>query len=244
MLEPLPRTTLSHAILDSIITAIKEGLWQPGSRIPSEQELAAAFSVSRNSIREAVKTLNNMGVLESKPGQGTFLSSDAIRRILYSEFIEKGYDDVSLLEITEIRILLESQSAYWAAKRATDGELEELKEILRQSHECLENNLECQDQVHFAFHEALVRLSKNSFVIRLLSSIHAEIEAQRAKYEEVSPFEQIDLIRDQEEIIDAILKREPEKARKAMEKHLNKGLLLLAPHFPEAKLDVRPESLN
>ena len=129
MIEPVSRTTLPQVILDNIVKAIKEGVWQPGSRIPSEQELATAFSVSRNSIREAVKTLNKMGVLESRPGQGTFLSSDAIRRILYSEFIEKGYDGVSLLEITEIRILLESQSAFWAAKRATDEELEELKEI-------------------------------------------------------------------------------------------------------------------
>lgn len=240
MIEPVSRTTLPQVILDNIVKAIKEGVWQPGSRIPSEQELATAFSVSRNSIREAVKTLNKMGVLESRPGQGTFLSSDAIRRILYSEFIEKGYDGVSLLEITEIRILLESQSAFWAAKRATDEELEELKELLRRSHECLENNLECQDQVHFAFHEAVVRLSKNSFVIRLLSSIQAEIDAQRAKYAEISVVDQMDSIRDQEEIINAILKREPEKARKAMEKHLNKGLFILAPHFPEVKLDVKP----
>lgn len=240
MIEPVSRTTLPQVILDNIVKAIKEGVWQPGSRIPSEQELATAFSVSRNSIREAVKTLNKMGVLESRPGQGTFLSSDAIRRILYSEFIEKGYDGVSLLEITEIRILLESHSAFWAAKRATDEELEELKEILRQSHECLENNLECQDPVHFAFHEAVVRLSKNSFVIRLLSSIHAEIDAQRAKYEEIPVLDQIDSIRDQEEVIGAILRREPEKARKAMEKHLNKGLFILAPHFAEAKHDIKP----
>jgi GntR family transcriptional repressor for pyruvate dehydrogenase complex len=240
VIEPVSRTTLPQVILDNIVKAIKEGVWQPGSRIPSEQELATAFSVSRNSIREAVKTLNKMGVLESRPGQGTFLSTDAISRILYAEFIERGYEDATLLDITEIRVLLESQSAYWAAMRASDKELEELGDILRQSHECMENNLECQDQVHFAFHEALVRLSKNSFVIRLLSSIHAEIEAQRAKYEEVSTYDQMDLIRDQEEIIGAILKREPEKARKAMEKHLNKGLLLLAPHFPEAKLHGKP----
>ena len=240
MIGPLSRTTLSQAILDNIIRAVKEGVWQPGSRIPSEQELATAFSVSRNSIREAVKTLNNLGVLESKPGQGTFLAADAIRRILYSEFIEKGYDDATLLEITEIRILLESQSAYWAAKRATEEELDELREILTQSHACLEENLECQDRVHFAFHDAIVKFSKNSFVIRLLSSLHAEITAQRAKYEDVSAEDQIDLIKDQEEIISHVLNREPEKARKAMEKHLNKGLMMLAPHSPEAKTDSRP----
>lgn len=230
-LEPITRITLSQSILDKLIKAIKEGVWQPGSRIPNEKELASIFSVSRNSIREAVKTLNNMGILESRPGQGTFLAAEAFRRILNSELIEDGYDNATFLEITEIRILLESQSAYWAAKRATAEELEELKEILRQSRETVEGNLEHQDRVHFAFHEAVIRLSKNSLTVRLLSSIRAEIDAQRAKYEEVPELDQIDLIKDQEEIIKLIINREPEKARQAMENHLNKGMLLLVPLF-------------
>lgn len=231
LLEPIARFTLSQSILAKLIKAIKEGVWQPGSRIPNEKELASIFSVSRNSIREAVKTLNNMGILESRPGQGTFLAAEAFRRILNSELIEDGYDNATFFEITEIRTLLESQSVFWAAKRATDEELEELKEILRQSKDTVEGDLEQQDRIHFAFHEAVVRLSKNSLTIRLLSSIRAEIEAHRAKFEEVPELDQIDLIKDQEEIIKLIINREPEKARQAMEKHLNKGMLLLVPLF-------------
>ena len=70
-----------------------------------------------------------MNILESRPGQGTFLSKDAIRYILSAELIEDGYRDASLFEITEIRALLEAQSAYWAAERATDEDMEELKNI-------------------------------------------------------------------------------------------------------------------
>lgn len=96
LLRPVMRKTLSQTILCEIITAIKMGLWKPGERMPSENELADSFSVSRNSVREAIKTLNNMNILESRPGQGTFLSKDAIRYILSSELIEDGYRDATL----------------------------------------------------------------------------------------------------------------------------------------------------
>ena len=169
MLGPVSKKTISQTILREMMKAIKSGMWEPGTKIPSEKELAETFSVSRNSVREAIKTLNNMNILESRPGQGTFLSKDAIRYILSSELIDEGYRDATLTEITEIRALLEAQSAYWAAARATDEELEELKEILVQAKKSMSGTMQEQDSVHFLFHETIVKLAKNSFVKRLLS---------------------------------------------------------------------------
>ncbi|MDD4320787.1 MAG: FCD domain-containing protein [Acidaminococcaceae bacterium] len=228
LLRPVMRKTLSQTILCEIITAIKKGLWQPGERMPSENELASSFSVSRNSVREAIKTLNNMNILESKPGQGTFLSKDAIRYILSSELIEDGYRDATLFEITEIRALLEAQSAYWAAERATDNEMEELKHVLVLAQKSKNSTMQEQDRVHYLFHDTIVKLAKNSFVIMLLSSIQAEISAQRSKFDDMSPVDISELIQDQEEIINCILQRKPGKAKEAMTKHLNKGLMLIA----------------
>ena len=233
MLRPVMRKTLSQTILCEIITAIKKGLWKPGERMPSENELADSFSVSRNSVREAIKTLNNMNILESRPGQGTFLSKDAIRYILSSELIEDGYRDATLFEITEIRALLEAQSAYWAAERATDAEMEELEQILVLAQKSRDDTMEEQDRVHYLFHDTIVKLAKNSFVVRLLSSIQAEIAAQRSKFDDMSPVDISELIQDQEEIINYILQRKPAKAREAMTKHLNKGLMLIASNTPD-----------
>ena len=227
------RKTLSQTILCEIITAIKKGLWKPGERMPSENELAGSFSVSRNSVREAIKTLNSMNILESRPGQGTFLSKDAIRYILSSELIEDGYRDATLFEITEIRALLEAQSAYWAAERATDDEMEELKNILVLAQKSRNDTMQEQDRVHYLFHDTIVKLAKNSFVVRLLSSIQAEIAAQRSKFDDMSPVDISELIQDQEEIINHILLRKPAKAREAMTKHLNKGLMLIASNAPD-----------
>ena len=233
MLRPVMRKTLSQTILCEIITAIKKGLWKPGERMPSENELADSFSVSRNSVREAIKTLNNMNILESRPGQVTYLSKDAIRYILSSELIEDGYRDATLFEITEIRALLEAQSAYWAAERATDAEMEELEQILVLAQKSRDDTMEEQDRVHYLFHDTIVKLAKNSFVIRLLSSIQAEIAAQRSKFDDMSPVDISELIQDQEEIINYILQRKPAKAREAMTKHLNKGLMLIASNTPD-----------
>ena len=227
MISPIERTTLSRNILGKLIIEIKKGTWKPGCRIPKETELAKAFSVSRNSIRETLKTLNNMGILESRPGSGTFLTKDAMRKIFNSELIENGYKYATLKEITEIRILLESQSAYWAAKRASDEDLQELREILEKSQQSSEWSIKDQDKLHFHFHEAVIRMSRNSLVGRLLASIHAEIEAERSQYEVFPDADQVEIIRNQEDVINRILAREPGKAREAMEKHLKKGFSLL-----------------
>lgn len=233
MLKPLSRVTLSQAIIEEMIRTVKEGQWLPGERIPSEQELAASFSVSRNSIREAVKALNNMKVLDSRPGQGTFLSHDAIRHILSSELLDKGYKNATLNEIIEIRNLLESQSAYWAAERATDAELDQFRNILDISRQGLGSIAE-QDALHTRFHDVLLRLAGNSLVFRLLSSIKAEIDAQRSEFDLMSQPDLSNLIRDQEEIIGYILDRKPEEARDAMTKHIAKGYMLIKKAQEEA----------
>lgn len=229
MFEPVSRVTLSQTIIEEIIKAIKQGLWQPDSRIPTEKELAETFSVSRNSIREAIKTLNAMKVIESRPGRGTFLAHDAMRQILSSELIDRRYKDVSLAEIIEIRMLLEAQSASWAAVRATDSELAELRAVLDLAKKSMSMDIAEQDRVHALFHETVIRISGNTFVLRLLSSIRAEIETQRSGFNNMSAEDLSELIKDQEEIINSILERDAENAGKLMEKHLKKGFEILVP---------------
>ena len=229
MLKPISKQTLSQTILDGMIGAIKDGVWQPGSRIPGEQELASLFAVSRNSIRESVKILNSMGILYSRAGQGTFLSSDAIQQIVYLDFLEKGKgEDNSILDLVETRILLESQCTYWTARRATEADRCELRAILDKCRNLDPGDLDAQDRLHMRFHDAIVEMSKNGFVIRLFSLIEAEIELQRSKYMAMPADIQVDMIRDQEVVLTHILNHEPNEARRAMEKHLQKGLKLLA----------------
>lgn len=227
MLEPVSKVTLSQTIMEKIISAIKDGEWKVEERIPGEHELAKSFSVGRNTIREVIKTLNTMAVLRSCPGQGTFLCNGAMRRILSSELIDKGYENGSLEEITEIRMLLETQSAFWAAKRGTDAQRAKLKRILTLADSCPPEDADRQDEIHYAFHDTVIEMSNNSFLIHLFASVNAEVEEAHSKFDTIPKLDVADSIKDQESIITYITGGNAGEAKNAMERHLTKGLMLL-----------------
>ena len=227
MIQAISRVTLTQSISDQMLKLIKDGAWKPGDKIPSENELASSFSVSRNSIREAVKILNKMNVLTSCPGQGTFLAQDAVSRILSLEVIDIGYKNASVEEIYEIRTLLESQSAYWAALRVTDDDIDELNDLLRRSRDNENRDIAEQNRIHYAFHDAIIRMSKNTLLIHMLSSIKAEIDAHHASFDNLPAADITNLINDQEKVIAAILNKKPEEARLAMISHLERAMRLI-----------------
>ena len=227
MIQAISRVTLTQSISDQMLKLIKDGAWKPGDKIPSENELASSFSVSRNSIREAVKILNKMNVLTSCPGQGTFLAQDAVSRILSLEVIDIGYKNASVEEIYEIRTLLESQSAYWAALRVSDDDIDELNDLLRLSRDNENRDIAEQNRIHYAFHDAIIRMSKNTLLIHMLSSIKAEIDAHHASFDNLPAADITNLINDQEKVIAAILNKKPEEARLAMISHLERAMRLI-----------------
>src|SRR5690349_19520406 len=109
------RGTLSDHIVEQIAELISRGALKPGDRMPSEKQLCEKFGVGRTSVREALRSLSVMGVLESHMGDGTFVASDA------SRFLERSFQWGLLLnpkvvaDLIETRLMLESQNAYLAA---------------------------------------------------------------------------------------------------------------------------------
>lgn len=223
MIQAIAKTTVTQSILDEMIKLIKNNTWMPGEKIPSENELAIAFSVGRNSVREAVKILNKMNVLISRPGQGTFLAKDAISNILSSELIITGYKNASFEEIAEIRTLLESQCAYWAAQRVDDSDIVELINLLESMRASEKSTLLEQNKIHYIFHETIIRLSKNSLLKPMLLSIKAEIDNHHARFDTLSPNDIAELINDQEKVLLAIIAKMPDRARDAMRYHLERA---------------------
>src|SRR5262245_15361262 len=118
------RLSLSENIVDQVSTLIAQGVLKPGQRIPSEKQLCQQFGVGRTTVREALRSLVMMGVLESHMGDGTFVRADPGR------FIERSFQWGLLLkpkdveDLVQTRLMLESQTAFLAATRATDADLE------------------------------------------------------------------------------------------------------------------------
>lgn len=102
---------------------IREGLWKVGDRIPAEPELARLFSVSHNTIREAVQSLIHAGILEARPGDGTYVIANDRFAVAMSNKLREA----ELTQILEARRALEKEIARLAAANRTEDDLQQLE---------------------------------------------------------------------------------------------------------------------
>lgn len=231
MLKPVERSTLHESVLKEMLSAIKKGYWKPGDRIPGEMALAAKFCVSRNCIREVMKALSFFGIIDAKPGQGTFLSENALRNIRNTELLRLISGQSSIIELMEVRLLIETQAAYWAAERATEEEIVFLQEILDEEKARSEPAID----IHAKFHDAIVKLSNNNLLIHLYDSIKTEIAHQREKFEKWPLRELRAFAQQHQKILDQIRERNPQGARDLMHEHIISSLQLTLDDVEETK---------
>ena len=215
MIKPARRETLHDNILAQLMDAIRSGKWEPGSKIPGEQELARQFEVSRNCIREVLKALRLSGVVEAYPGQGTFLTRNALQKLDGGSFATTVLGDASLWELMEVRQLLEGQVAYLVAARATDEEIATLKSALQTREP--EKTYQKSD---FRFHTMLAALAGNTLLTGLLAQIQSRMDELRARYAKMPGGVMGVFDQEHKSIYEAIASRRPEEARQAMEGHI------------------------
>src|SRR6267378_3839396 len=122
---------VTHDAIESIRELIVSGEWGPGTRLPREADLAAQLGLSRNSLREAVRALSLARVLEVRQGDGTYVSSlepgQLLEPMLSATDLLQGR---TVLELFEVRRMLEPEAAALAALRADDDVLRELRREL------------------------------------------------------------------------------------------------------------------
>src|ERR1700742_71800 len=121
---PLVRTTLTASAFEQLISYVVNGVWRAGDRIPPERELCQQLGIARTSLREALKAMELIGMLDSRVGDGTFVCprSEFLSRPLLWAFT--GTDHEELRDIMEAREFLERDLAGLAAERATEEEIE------------------------------------------------------------------------------------------------------------------------
>lgn len=216
MLKPIGRLTLFDSIVKQMISLIREGKWEQGSLIPCESALAKQLGVSRNCVREVMKTLYFSGVVEPKPGKGTFLSENAIRNLKNIEIFKRISTTTSLKELMEIRLLIETQAAYWAAEKRSDEDILELKSILQDNHNFVKPDID----IHAKFHDKIVEISANQLLIQIYNLIREEIAIQRKEYKNWPIKKLLKFAEQHECILSSIDKGRPGRARDLMQKHI------------------------
>ena len=162
------------AVTDEAILKIKEmillGELGPGDRLPPEKELSERLGLSRSSMREAVKALEVIRVLDVRRGDGTYVTSLEPRLLLEAmTFVIDLHDDSSILELLAVRRIIESAAAAMAARLITDEGIEDLrKQIASVDVSTSVEGLVAHD---LEFHGAIVAAAGNSYMATLTESL-------------------------------------------------------------------------
>ena len=222
---PIRSKRLYEEIVEQIKRLISDGKLKPGDKLLPERELAEKLGVSRASVREAIRTLDMLGVIDTRPGGGTFIrstdSDDIIRPLAMFLAVERN----SLLDMFEMRRIFETATASLAAQRATQEELEEIHSMLASMRDGLNvQDPEKGEEFDAAFHYAVAEATHNSLLIKLFKTVSAEFAkansvARRRLYQDNIQNAQ-KLVDQHTEIYEAIKSNLPEAAAEAMLAHL------------------------
>jgi GntR family transcriptional repressor for pyruvate dehydrogenase complex len=217
-LEPVRRARLSHQIVLRLCEQIRQGQLRPGDRLTAERELADQLRVSRSSLREALRTLELAGLVESRHGGGTYVR-DAVAWDAVSPLalvLQASGDAVG--DLWEIRLIVEPEIAGRAAIRATPEDLAALEDALTRQVAAL-GRVEESVGADRELHKALARASHNSVAVRVVELIGALLFEGRSHFVALEERQQ-SALRCHREIVDAVRQGDPEAARSAMRRHL------------------------
>ena len=215
-----PRVT--EEAIDKIRERIVSGAWGPGSRLPRESELAADLGLSRNSLREAVRALSQLRVLEVRQGDGTYVSSLEPDLLLQSTgFVSHLLLGETEIELYEVRRILEAAAASLAAARIDQMERSELAEILARmlSAKTVEELVEAD----VAFHAVIARAAGNAVLASLLASLSTRTMRVRLWHGRAADDALDETREEHRRIYEAIIAGDAELARAAAMAHIASG---------------------
>lgn len=212
-------------LVKQILDSLKNGELAPGSRLPSQRELASTFEVGLSSVREAVKILTAMGYLRVIQGKGTFISEDALVKNEYPSQLETALEAVSLADLMRAREIMECNAAQIAAEAADEDDNARIRDALNRIETCTEDADGFYD-ADFDFHIAIAEATHNraiyeivKFLVEKVHQNHTEFMAKSLK--NLAPINIQKSYDTAMRITTHLSKREGKEAAECMREHLN-----------------------
>lgn len=171
VIKKIVRDGVSDQVYNQLKENIAQGVWQPGEKIPSENQLVLLFGVSRASIRMAIQKMITLGMLESKVGDGTYVKVGGPSAYI-NELVSLGLKPQDQIEIMEFRKALETEALKLATERATNEDLAELEAIhirAREAHK--KKDVETYFKEDLKFHMQIFKMSKNSIFVTTVKTL-------------------------------------------------------------------------
>ncbi len=214
----LVRSSASHDVATLIKEMILSGRLKPGERLPSERELGVQLGISRPTLRESIRSLVALKILEVRQGDGTYVGSlkaeTLVEPLRFALLLGQG----ALQELFEARLVLEPALAALAAKRISDGEIIELNECLTAAYEVRDDPDEFA-RYDVELHQLIARASRNRFLARQVEGLHAIGLESRALTVRLPHVADVALA-SHSLIVGAISTRDPVSAENEMRRHI------------------------
>ncbi|MBP2626855.1 MAG: GntR domain protein [Firmicutes bacterium] len=249
MFKPVKTKKIYEEVVEQIKKLIIDGKLQPGDKLMSERELAETLGVSRASVREAFSALEIMGIITIHPGEGSF-----VRQVSYEGMLEPlsfllQIDIDNVMQLLEVRKILEVEIAALAAVRATEEDVEDIRRALNKMVDEV-NSGEVGDVADAEFHFAVVKAAHNPILVTLINTI-SDLMAKTVRFSRRRIF----LVENMPTILydshclifQAIVDKKSQQAGRLMHEHLTlvekvmlqikKGGITELTKFEEASLD-------
>jgi GntR family transcriptional regulator, transcriptional repressor for pyruvate dehydrogenase complex len=219
LITPIKKTRVAEEVADRIRVLMLDGTLPAGEPLPSERHLAERFGVSRGSIRDALRTLETIGLLETRHGQGTFPHELSVERLVAPLASVMAYRSDLQDELLDVRRMFEPAVARVAAQRATEEDLADLQRILETQRQKLKTGQSAIVE-DTAFHAILARSTRNRVVMSIMATLNDLLVDSRTQslQQKGRPARSID---GHEAVVAALRRQDAEGASQAMYTHID-----------------------
>jgi GntR family transcriptional repressor for pyruvate dehydrogenase complex len=226
--QPIARREgLPDRVKAQLLHMISAGELGPGDRLAPERELASEMGVSRNVVREAIRSLVDSNVLEARQGAGVFVGSLRMESLVEPLGMVLSLESATLQSLSQARLAIEPGVAALAAEHGSDEDLHALEELMEEGARAMSEDSQRFLEIDVELHERIVRMTDNPFLMRIMEGVGHLARSSR-RFTNIFPRMREDAHADHERIVAALRARDPEGAREAMRDHLDHVLRTLA----------------
>lgn len=220
------RTKIYEQVAQQLQRMIRDGLVKPGEKLPPERELAEMLQVSRGSLRDAIRTLELMGLVEPRQGEGTVVCDPSAKSLINPLATVLPRQRKLVGELLEFRRMIEPTLAGRAAQNASDEELAYMEDILRRQKQKVERG-ELAIEEDSEFHYAIAEAAKNSVVLKVLDAFMDLLRETRERSLQLEGRLQRSFA-GHRRVLDAIRAHDATAAEEAMRRHIDEveGIVL------------------
>lgn len=234
-IQRIKKVNVGEQVFEQLKQMLLSGEWAPGDKLPSENELAVMFGVSRITVRQALQKLNALDLLETKLGEGSFVKKATLGDTMQALIPTVYLSEDSISQVMEFRSIIEIESTRLAARRATEDDIKQLLQI----HQNMMKLNEKKDLSGFAqmdaeFHFEIGKITKNSLLVRTNQILREVLQSAMDEIIELMGCESA--LKYHALIIDALSQKNENNAVCLMREHLDKNYDYLGIPRPSSQI--------